>query len=184
MKAAQILALLMGLVLGGCGATVGSIPPPGGEDLGKRRALGAPLPLDTLFLEDLSGTRIPLEEWLGRDVIVVTFWATFCKPCKAEMPFLQRLHQQHGENGLRVLAISLDTPDTESGVRPLIQRNRYTFTVTVDRQSDATRLMNSKSILPHLVIIDRGGRVALCKDGFTIGDQAAIESLVQELLSP
>jgi thiol-disulfide isomerase/thioredoxin len=181
MTRTAFLCLLAALVVGGC-AGAGVVTSGPGENSLPVEEETASIALDALYLEDMSGQRIPLDEWLGRDVIVVSFWATFCKPCKAEMPFLDKLHRDHEGKGLKVLAISLDTPETESGVRPLIQRNRYAFAVAVDRQSDATRLLNAKSILPHLVIIDRRGRVVLRKDGFTVGDQAPLTAVILRLL--
>jgi len=181
MTRAAFLYLLAALGVGSCAGTEAVTSGRGEKSLPVAEETSS-VALDTLYLEDLSGQRIPLDEWLGRDVIVVSFWATFCKPCKAEMPFLDKLHRDHEGAGLKVLAISLDTPETESGVRPLIQRNRYAFTVAVDRQSDATRLLNAKSILPHLVVIDRRGKVVLRKDGFTVGDQASLGELVRGLL--
>ena len=138
--------------------------------------------LKSLALTDLKGKPIEFGKMVGEKVIVVSFWATFCKPCKAEMPFLQQLYDEYREQGLEVVSISLDSPDTEALVRPYIERNRYTFPVCIDRQSDATVQLNSKSVLPYLVVFDRQGRVALKKDGFSVGDQGYIESLVKGLL--
>jgi len=138
--------------------------------------------LKSLSLTDLKGEPVELGKMAGDKVIMVSFWATFCKPCKAEMPFLQQLYDEYREQGLEVVSISLDSPDTEALVRPYIERNRYTFAVCIDRQSDATVLLNSKSVLPFLVVFDRKGRMALKKDGFSVGDQGYIESLVKGLL--
>ncbi len=166
--------LLTALVALGCsGATVSSSK---GE--GRDYSAG----LKNLMVEDLSGKPLPFDQWVGNDVIVISFWATFCKPCKSEMPFLQRLHDTYGAKGLRVVGISLDPPDTESAVRPLVQRNRYTYPVAIDRQSSATRLLNRKGVLPFLLIFDRHGRLILKKDGFSMGDQGEIENLVKGLL--
>ncbi len=138
--------------------------------------------LKSLTLTDLKGAPVELAEMAGNNVIMVSFWATFCKPCKAEMPFLQQLYDKYYEQGLRIVSISLDSPDTEALVKPYIERNRYTFPVCIDRQSDATIQFNSKSVLPFLVIIDRKGKLALKKDGFSVGDQGYLENLVKGLL--
>jgi len=138
--------------------------------------------LKTLTLSDLKGAPVSFLELVGRKVIVISFWATFCKPCKSEMPFLQRMYEELGQQGLEVIAISLDPPDTESLVRPFIERNRYTFRVAVDRQSEATQLLNSKSVLPYLLIFDRTGKLVKQKDGFAVGDQPALEVLLRKLV--
>jgi thiol-disulfide isomerase/thioredoxin len=138
--------------------------------------------LQSLVLDDLKGRPIDFAELVGKKVLVISFWGTFCKPCKSEMPFLQKMLEAYGDQGFEVVAISLDTPDTESGVGPFIDRNRYTFKVAVDRQSKATRMLNSKSVLPYLLIFDRAGNLVKKKDGFSTGDQPALEKLIRELV--
>ncbi len=139
--------------------------------------------LESLVLYDLKGRPIDLEQLVGGKVLAISFWATFCKPCKSEMPFLQKMVEKYGADGFEVLAISLDTPDTEASVRPFIQKNNYTFKVTIDRQSEATQLLNTKSVLPFLVIFNRQGDIVKQKDGFTVGDQPDLEKLIQELVA-
>jgi thiol-disulfide isomerase/thioredoxin len=138
--------------------------------------------LSSLVLYDLKGKPIDFKDMVGKKVLVISFWATFCKPCKSEMPFLQKMYEAYGQDGFEVVAISLDTPDTESMVSPFIQRNNYTFKVALDRQSEATQLLNSKSMLPFLVIFDKEGNLVKKKDGFTIGDQSGLEKLIKELV--
>jgi cytochrome c biogenesis protein CcmG, thiol:disulfide interchange protein DsbE len=139
--------------------------------------------LETILLYDLKGKPIDFGKLVGKKVVAISFWATFCKPCKSEMPFLQKMVEKYGADGFEVLAISLDTPDTEASVRPFIQKNNYTFQVTIDRQSEATQLLNTKSVLPFLVILDRKGDIVKQKDGFTVGDQPALEELIQVLVA-
>ena len=138
--------------------------------------------LQSLMLDDTKGRPIDFAELVGKKVLVISFWATFCKPCKSEMPFLQKMLEAYGDKGLEVVAISLDTPDTESMVGPFIDRNRYTFKVAIDRQSEATQMLNSKSVLPFLLIFDRAGNLVKKKDGFATGDQPDLEKLFKELV--
>ena len=138
--------------------------------------------LQSLILDDLKGRPIQFADVVGKKVLVISFWATFCKPCKSEMPFLQKMVDAYGEKGLEVIAISLDTPDTESMVGPFIDRNRYSFRVAIDRQSEATQMLNSKSVLPFLLVFDKAGKLVKQKDGFSTGDQPALEKLLKELV--
>jgi len=134
-----------------------------------------------LVLEDVNGQELRLDDHTG-EVLVISFWATYCKPCKTEMPFLQELHERFGDKGLKVVGVSLDTPETESMVAPFLAKNKYTYTVAVDRQSAVTNVLNPKTTLPHLVIFDRGGRKVLAKDGFTPGDRPGLEAKIRKLL--
>ena len=158
----------------GRGLPGSDLPPGGGTTAGE---------LAGLVLEDTGGEELRLADHAGRDVLVISFWATYCKPCKTEMPFLQELHERYGGKGLKVVGISLDTPETESGVVPFLSKNNYTYTVAVDRQSDVTNVLNPKTTLPHLVIYDRAGRKVLAKDGFTPGDRPGLEAKITKLLA-
>jgi peroxiredoxin len=139
--------------------------------------------LKNLSAEDLEGKPLALQDRVGKDVIMMSFWATFCKPCKAEMPFLQKLHETYGKDGLTVVGVSLDTAETESLVRPFVERNNYTFAFCIDRQSDFASALNPKGVLPFLMVFDRKGRLVLQKDGFSTGDQPEMETLVKGLLA-
>jgi peroxiredoxin len=138
--------------------------------------------LGRLNLPDPEGRPVGFSEHLGKDVVLVSFWATFCKPCKNEMPFLQRLHEEYAAKGLYVLAISSDGPDSEAQVLPFLQRNGYTFPVVVDRSSEAGTLLNPKGGLPHLIVFDRSGREVLRQDGVLPGEQYQLEAFLKGLL--
>lgn len=138
--------------------------------------------LKNVILTDLKGNDIEFNKFVGKNVVVISFWATFCKPCKAEMPFLQKMHEKYGTEGLTVIAISLDSPETEVMVRPYIERNHYTFKVAIDEQSEVAEQLNRKSVLPFLVVLNSCGAIAMKKDGFAVGDQPALEAKIRGLL--
>jgi thiol-disulfide isomerase/thioredoxin len=81
--------------------------------------VGAPAPAATLVT--LDGNRIATSELLG-DVVILTFWATWCVPCREELPLLSAYAAQHAAQGLRVLGFSLDTPDQLKQVRAIAQQ--------------------------------------------------------------
>ena len=78
--------------------------------------VGKPAPPMTLTA--LDGTRVATSDLRGK-VVIVTFWATWCVPCREELPLLSRYAQKHAHDGLVVLGFSLDTPDTLAEVRRL-----------------------------------------------------------------
>lgn len=114
-----------------------------------------------LPLEDTNGKRVYLSDVIGHNkAVVMTFWATWCMPCRSELAVLQDLYQKHRSEGLDILAISLDGPETMSRVRPFIKQNGYTFKVLIDRESRAVALYNPKRQAPMLHIFDARGRIA------------------------
>ena len=74
---------------------------------------------------DIDGEDFDLSDHLGKDVIIMSFWSTWCEPCKAEMPILQKIHEAHDGKGLKIVSISLDGSDTMAGVKPYIKSNGY-----------------------------------------------------------
>jgi len=137
-----------------------------------------------LVIDSVKGGSIKFADFVGKKPMVISFWATFCKPCKAEMPFLQKLHDTYSAQGLVVIGISLDTPETEAGIRTYLDKNHYTYTQCIDRQSQAADALNPKSVLPFLILVDRNGKISLTKDGFSVGDQPGLEQKVKALLVP
>ena len=86
---------------------------------------------------------------------MLNLWATWCPPCEQEMPSMQRLHEQLGPSGLRVVAVSVDKISTE-GVLAWARERGLTFDVLHDRQGDVDRAYQTTA-LPETFIIDRDG---------------------------
>jgi peroxiredoxin len=113
------------------------------------------VPAPDFTLEDLSGNLFSLSRMRGRAVLL-DFWASWCGPCRAEMPALERLHRQFVERGLLVVGVNVDEP-RETAAR-FIEQQGYTFTVLLDRSLEASMLYDARS-LPTLVLVDAEGNV-------------------------
>ena len=115
---------------------------------------------------DLDGKTLNLAEHLGRDVVFVSFWATYCEPCKAEMPFLQRFHDSYAKDGLAIVSVALDGPDTAAEVAPYIRKQGYSFRVVLDDSGDIAQALNPSSTAPYAILVGRDGRVVRRITGF------------------
>lgn len=133
-------------------------------------------------LRDVDGRDVRLSDFEGR-VVVLDFWATWCVPCEAAMPHLQTLFEKYNSQGLTILAVSMDGPETLSSVGPFARRYGLTFPVLLDVETKVTGIYNPKSTAPLSVFIGRDGRVAHTKQGFTAGDEADVEAEIVRLLS-
>jgi peroxiredoxin len=131
---------------------------------------------------NLAGKTVELSELLGRGPIVVDFWATWCKPCIKELPYIQRLHEEYAERGVTVLAVTIDSPKSQSRVRPFVKGRRFTFPVLLDGDQRVFQQLQGKGSVPYVVVIDRDGFVRYRHTGYRPGDEKALERVVQELL--
>ncbi len=107
-------------------------------------------------LENLKGEKLELKYFKGK-VIFLNFWATWCGPCKEEMPSMEILYQQFKEKDFVFISISVDYEGRKS-VKNFIEKQRYTFPVLLDPKCDVLDLYEVKRI-PTTIIIDRNKKV-------------------------
>lgn len=107
-----------------------------------------------LSLNDLDGKRWDLTALHGRAVLL-NFWATWCEPCREEMPSLQALAQRHWTDPLAVLTVNYR--ESEAMIRRFIERVPLTLPVLLDRDGSATKAWTPR-VFPTTVLIDRGGQ--------------------------
>ena len=133
-------------------------------------------PAPDFTLPSISGDNVRLGDYAGQ-VVVVNLWATWCPPCKAEMPMINAYYQAHRDAGLTVLAVNSEEDATT--VRQFIQTHGYGFPVLLDLQSDVSALYQVRG-LPTTVVIDREGRIQYIHTGEITAKQmdAAVKPLL------
>jgi len=113
-------------------------------------------------LRNLKGNRDGLANYKGQ-VVVINFWATWCAPCRVEMPSFEALYRRYRSRGLTVLAISLDK-GADDKVRRFVEERGLSFPVLMDAEGEAERLYPSVSI-PFTYVVGRSGRIVARVDG-------------------
>jgi peroxiredoxin len=114
-------------------------------------------------LNDLDGQPVSLSDFRGRPVIV-NFWATWCAPCRIEMPVFQEVFERHQEDGLVILA--LDQAEPAAVARDFFYDEMgLTFTPLMDESSEVATRYGSYSVLPSTFFIDPAGKVAAIHRG-------------------
>lgn len=169
--------------------------------LGIVALLGGALAVATLTMGDelfplTPGTRAPeiravtldevgearsLADYRGH-VVLLNVWATWCGPCEAEMPSMQRLHESYADSGLRIVAVSVDDPGSEETVRAFVERYNLTFDILHDPDKAITRSYRTTGV-PETFIIGRDGiirRKTYVQDWNTPANRALISQLLRE----
>lgn len=145
-------------------------------------AAPAPSPASDFTLRSIDGVPVTLSSFRGQ-VVVLSFWATWCGPCKEEMQHLQAIYKELEPKGFVVLSISTDDARTASQVKPFIRTKAYTFPVLLDSSSAVVGVYNPNKTLPWTVIIDKQGNVVETHAGFNPGDEVTLKAAVQRYLA-
>lgn len=132
-------------------------------------------------LDLLGGRHVTLSELRGM-VVVVNLWASWCPPCRAEMPALQRVYEANRDRGLEIVAVNTTFQDTEAGADEFVREFGLTFLVALDRDGVASRSYLLRA-LPTTFFTDRSGIIREVVLGGPMSEttlQTAIEELLRE----
>ncbi len=139
--------------------------PDGGEKEHVESILKASLP-------DLEGHVQPLSQWQGK-VVVVNFWASWCPPCRMEMPGFIDLQQKYGKDGLVFVGVAIDSPDKVADFSHKIGVN---YPILVDESSSLLNLAG----LPYTAVFDKKGKLVASHDG--AWPESDLDDIVSKLL--
>jgi thiol-disulfide isomerase/thioredoxin len=112
-----------------------------------------------LSLKDLSGGGQSLSDYRGR-IVVLNFWATWCAPCREEMPILKWAHKRYGPRGVEVIGASADDERTRAQIPAFVREMGIGFPIWTGATSAQMDSLGAGLALPATVILDRDGRIA------------------------
>ncbi len=135
---------------------------------------------DSFSLNDLSGKKVLLAEQKGK-VVVLNFFATWCPPCKQEMPSVQRLFNKMKGKKFALLAVSVDRTSTDS-LKKFMKENGYTFPVLHDKEGQVSNMYGVMGI-PTTLIINKKGEIVDKVVGAKEWDSADVISQLDGLIS-
>ena len=108
-------------------------------------------------LQTTSGETIKLSDLRGQAVLV-NLWATWCPPCRAEMPSIEKVYNEYKDDGLVVLAVDMTYQDTQSNIAPFVAEYGLTFPILLDQSGDVGNAYQLRS-LPSSFFINRDGTI-------------------------
>jgi peroxiredoxin len=133
-------------------------------------------------LRALDGSSVRLSEHLGKQVVLIDFWATYCEPCLRSMPELDALYAKYKSQGFLVLGVSIDGADSLLAVRSDVQKLGISFPILLDQDTRVVALYNPKTSAPFSVLIGKDGSVLSKREGYSHGAEAALEREIQSAL--
>ena len=142
-------------------------------------AVGAMMP--AYHAQFLDGKEFDLSAQKG-SVVLVNVWATWCGPCRFEIPELEKMHKDFGARGFKVIGISVDDTGADS-VKEFVTEKKMTYPIVIDAEGKIANLMQT-SILPTTVLIDKSGKVVWKQYGaISSGDMSLLKALEAALAS-
>lgn len=124
-----------------------------------------------------EGDKVKLSDQVGR-LQIISFWATWCAPCRKELPVLNAIQNQVGADRMRVVAVNLEEPKKQFR-RAMRAYKEFSLTFVHDRKGVTARKYGVKGI-PFMVILDVDGRVAYKHTGY---NESALDGIVDEINS-
>ena len=129
-------------------------------------------------LKSLEGENLRLKEYQGQ-VVLINFWASWCGPCRQEMPLLDRIHQRYQDAGFAVLGINVEG-EIEPAER-IAKKTKVTFPILIDEGQRVSETYNLEA-MPSTIVVDRDGVVRYIHRGYKPGDEAKYLEVVKQLI--
>ena len=165
MKAFKHITLALALLLGLFSA-------------GAALALEAGSPAPDFTLKSRSGENVKLSELRG-EVVMVNFWASWCAPCRQEMPLLEELYDRYADLGFTLLGVNVE--EDSSAALDLLKEIPVTFPILLDTENRVSKLYNVVA-MPSTVILDRDGKVRYVHKGYLPGYEDEYRKQIKELI--
>lgn len=147
------------------------------KEMGIIKRVERPVSQD-FILSTPEGNKISLAGLRGK-VVLLNFWATWCVPCRTEMPSIERLHKKLKDKGLRVLGV--DIMETPKKVKEFMEEKELTFPTVIDKDKKVSALYRV-NVIPTTILIDKAGRAAGHAFGEREWDSDEAFELIEQLL--
>lgn len=124
-------------------------------------------PAPSFRLQSMAGNEVSLADYRGQ-VVMINFWATWCAPCRQEMPLLEQMHKKYKPLGFTLLGVNVEPDSTLAA--DWLKATPVTFPILFDTQSEVSKLYDVSG-MPSTVIVDRKGNLRWLHRGYKPGDE-------------
>ncbi|HEY7377501.1 MAG TPA: TlpA disulfide reductase family protein [Steroidobacteraceae bacterium] len=135
-------------------------------------------PAPNFTLDSIAGKQVALNQLRGQ-VVMINFWATWCGPCRQEMPLLEQMYRKYRPMGFTLLGVNVE-PDS-SGAANWLKETPVSFPILFDRENQVSKLYNVSG-MPSSVFIDRKGNIRSLHRGYKAGDENEYLDQVRALI--
>ncbi|MBO4622154.1 MAG: TlpA family protein disulfide reductase [Paludibacteraceae bacterium] len=138
--------------------------------------------LPSVQLKDINGKTVNTAKLNNEGKpMIISFWATWCKPCIRELKAINELYEEwKTETGVRVVIVSIDAAQDAQKVKPLVDGFGWEYDVLLDPNGDFKRAMNVQSV-PHVFVLDGKGNIVHNNIGYTDGEEEELYEIIKNL---
>ncbi len=136
-----------------------------------------------LFVTTTIFSNSNFEQFYGKKVFLLNFWATWCTPCKHELPLLQTLYDKYNKDGFNILSISMDDSGEEGEVLRVKNMLKLTFPIILEADGYVIQKYNPSGTLPYSILFDEKGDIIEKFSGFSVQDMDILEKKIVTILN-
>ena len=136
-----------------------------------------PIDLPVSTIPALNGATLKAQDFNGK-ISLLNFWATWCPPCRAEMPSIDRLYAQTKDTKFQIIAVN--SGERSAQVASFIEKNKYSFPIYLDESNELSQIFAARG-LPSTYLVNKEGKIFATRIGAMEYDQAALIKLLKEL---
>jgi peroxiredoxin len=126
----------------------------------------------------VDGDVIKFADLVGKKVILIDFWATYCIQCRPQLDKLDELYEKYKKDDFEVLIISVDTPQNVGKIKPYFKSRGYSFPVLLDTDSQISRVLKKYKGLPYTILVDKDGKIVYTHKGYKKGEEKLLEKKI------
>ncbi|MBK9271055.1 MAG: TlpA family protein disulfide reductase [Saprospiraceae bacterium] len=135
-----------------------------------------------LTLKTLDGKSYDVNKNFSKNKLtVISFWATWCSPCKKELDAMKTIYKGWQDIGIEVVAITIDDIQQLNKVKPMVEQKKWSYTILSDVNRESLKKLGFQSV-PQTFVVDKEGNIVYSHSGYTPGDEKNLDKKLREML--